>query len=374
MWRFGINDQGVRALSVFPTATNNTIFHVYRHDSSVNTAFSLAAQADHTAMFTGKDFAVTTNGTERFRVRDAGILLPGSVAAGSMTLTGTADLQGNIQVDTADTIDFDSGTDYTWGTLQPILGGAFAGNLSVGAGVNGSKLNVGSWTVAQNVVANQTLFGRNAYYDGAAWRYINTGGASAIRMNGALDDGSIIFSTAPSGTAGATPSAWDTTGQKVIIRNDGKVGMGGNMSPSEVLDVTGNVKASGSLTGATITATGNLTAKTFAATIPAATTYGATTTIDLSLGDSPSVTLTGNPTLAFSNPVAGQWHRLNLIQDATGSRTVTWPSTGLQCTFIKSDGTATATGPTLHTAASTRDTIVIHTLSTTSAECYAAGY
>jgi hypothetical protein len=38
------------------------------------------------------------------------------------------------------------------------------------------------------------------------------------------------------------------------------------------------------------------------------------------------MTLTGNVTLTFANAVAGQSMTLLLTQDATGSRTVTWPT------------------------------------------------
>lgn len=57
-----------------------------------------------------------------------------------------------------------------------------------------------------------------------------------------------------------------------------------------------------------------------------ATTDGATVTFDLSLGNIQTVTLGGNRTLAFSNTTAGQCVMLELKQDATGTRTVTWPA------------------------------------------------
>lgn len=61
------------------------------------------------------------------------------------------------------------------------------------------------------------------------------------------------------------------------------------------------------------------------------------------------VTLTGNATLTFSGVVTGQWFQITLIQDATGSRTVTWPS------GIKWPG---GTAPTLSTAANAIDTFI----------------
>jgi hypothetical protein len=54
-------------------------------------------------------------------------------------------------------------------------------------------------------------------------------------------------------------------------------------------------------------------------------TDGATLSVDWSNGSTQGVTLGGNRTFnAPTNAVAGQVYRLILIQDATGSRTVTW--------------------------------------------------
>lgn len=59
-------------------------------------------------------------------------------------------------------------------------------------------------------------------------------------------------------------------------------------------------------------------------------TDGATVTIDWSdktKGKIRTVTLGGNRTLAFSNPTQWQTIILRIVQDGTGSRTVTWPAT-----------------------------------------------
>lgn len=77
-----------------------------------------------------------------------------------------------------------------------------------------------------------------------------------------------------------------------------------------------------------------------------ADTDGATITFDLSASNIHTVTLGGNRTLALSNATTGQVFMLRLLQDATGSRTVTWFST------IKWAG---GTAPTLTTTASKAD-------------------
>jgi len=73
---------------------------------------------------------------------------------------------------------------------------------------------------------------------------------------------------------------------------------------------------------------------------------GATVTFDLDTGNIHEVTLEGNRILAISNEDEGQVFIIKLIQDATGSRTVTWFST------IKWAG---GSAPTLTTTATKAD-------------------
>jgi len=74
-----------------------------------------------------------------------------------------------------------------------------------------------------------------------------------------------------------------------------------------------------------------LNAPTISAPIATITTvdYGATSTFNLATGNGPiyNLTLAGNPTLAISNSSVGKVFIVRIIQDGTGSRTVTWFST-----------------------------------------------
>jgi len=85
-------------------------------------------------------------------------------------------------------------------------------------------------------------------------------------------------------------------------------------------------------------------------------TSGAAATIDLENGNFYKITLTANCTLTFSNPpasgTAGSF-TLFLVQDGTGSRTVTWPGTV---------DWAAATAPTLTTTAAAVDVLTFITL------------
>jgi len=109
-------------------------------------------------------------------------------------------------------------------------------------------------------------------------------------------------------------------------------------------------------------------AKTFRKTVQTWVTAidGATVTFDLSQGNLQKVTLGGNRTLAVSNVSTGQCFIIKLIQDATGSRTVTWWS-GI--TWITSGGTA----PTLQTAAGKIDTLGFICTGTNTYDGYVVG-
>jgi len=79
----------------------------------------------------------------------------------------------------------------------------------------------------------------------------------------------------------------------------------------------------------------------------------ATVTIDwsdITKGKIRDVTLGGNRTIAFSNVAVNQSLLINPIQDATGSRTITWPS------GINWPG---GTAPTLSTTANAIDSFLI---------------
>lgn len=92
---------------------------------------------------------------------------------------------------------------------------------------------------------------------------------------------------------------------------------------------------------------------------PQTLTDGATIAWNMAIGFNAKVTLGGNRTLATpTNPHIGLTYALEIIQDGTGSRTLTWPSSS-----IVDWGSAAA--PTLSTAAGKRDVVFLY--------CYDAG-
>lgn len=93
-------------------------------------------------------------------------------------------------------------------------------------------------------------------------------------------------------------------------------------------------------------------------------TDGVTITFDLSVSNIHTVTLAGNRTLALSNGKVGQCFIIRLVQDATGSRTVTWFST------IKWAG---GSAPTLTTTANKTDVLGFITTSSGNYDGFVVG-
>lgn len=82
-----------------------------------------------------------------------------------------------------------------------------------------------------------------------------------------------------------------------------------------------------------------------------------TVTVDLTVAQKQKVTLTGNCTIAFTAPNGPSNFVLKLIQDGTGTRTVTWPTEGVAAGNMAWVGSAK---PTLTTTAAGVDIISIY--------------
>lgn len=156
-----------------------------------------------------------------------------------------------MQYDGGSTVDYVWHDAYNGGaTSAELMRLTGNGNLGLGttspAPADGSArtFQIGDRTIFQSTVGEQTTFSNNAYYDGA-WKYKVSAYASAIRLNGLGNAGDITFTTAGSGTAGATISNWDSSLIRMVIRNGGNVGIG-TTSPAELLTIGGENGTSGS--------------------------------------------------------------------------------------------------------------------------------
>ncbi len=121
-------------------------------------------------------------------------------------------------------------------------------------------------------------------------------------------------------TAGGILSTTSTTGTGNIVRS---------ISPTLVTPVLGDASATslnaGTISSTNINVSGDVTAKRFKLTMPTAITAAATTNIDLSGGNVFTVNMGLNvTTLNLTNPVVGTY-LIKFVQDATGTRDVTFP-------------------------------------------------
>lgn len=205
---------------------------------------------------------------------------------------------------------------------------------------------------------------------------------TTINTYGVLTDVARTISVTHTFSASQTFSAGiAVTGNSTITGTLG--GLTGLTVASGGITVTGNSTITGtlgSLTGLTVasgtTAVQALTCTTFTPSglaqgaIAAYVRYsggdaGATPAINWSNGNVQRWRLTANATPTFSNPVKGAWYVLELQQDGTGSRTVTWSG----ATIVWPDGVT----PTLTTTANRKDVITLLCVDATSAGTYLGG-
>ena len=161
-------------------------------------------------------------------------------------------------------------------------------------------------------------------------------------FNGSIDNANVKAAAAIAGSKLNLTSGTGAITATGAVAITGATAITGALSVSTTLTQTGAASLA-----STLAVTGK---STFAATVQTITTAtdAATVTFDMSLGNIQQVTLGGNRTLALSNVSVGQCFIINLIQDGTGSRTVTFWGT------IKWDN---GTTPTLTTTASKTDTV-----------------
>lgn len=179
-----------------------------------------------------------------------------------------------------------------------------------------------------------------------------------------------IVSISTGGGGGAVTSVFTRTGDVVAATNDytfAQIGtkpttiVGYGITDAATLTGTQTL-TNKTLTSPTVAALANLTTNGFIKTSggtgtlavsvvsPTALTDGTTITWNVTTSSNATITIgaTGR-TLTITNPVAGEYYTVKVVQDATGSRTITtWP------TGIKWAGGA---APTLSTAANAIDII-----------------
>jgi len=232
-----------------------------------------------------------------------------------------------------------SGTVTLAGTLAVANGGTSLTTLTA------NNVILGNGASAPTFVAPSTL-GNVLTSNGTTWT------SSAPATGGTVTSASVVTANGFAGTvatATTTPAITLTTSITGVLKGNATA-ISAAVAGTDYVTPTGTE----TLTNKTVEAgtfTNGYTEEVFTGNSSTAIT------LDLANGTVQIITLTGNCVYTFPTPVAGKSFTLIHLQDATGSRTVTWPSTV---------DWPSATAPTLTATASKADKFVFTAISGTS--------
>lgn len=300
-------------------------------------------------------FEVQLNGTNKLWVNSAGSVCVGSAALATTATdgflyvptcsgvpTGAATAETGLTpliVDSADgrLYAYISGS---WENLTPSVGSISINTTTVTSGTSGYILYCNGTAVGAEQFVPPAHGGTGFDGSAAANGAIPIGNGTGFSLATLTQGSGITITNSPGGITIAA-----TAGGAVITVGSTSVTSG--TSGELLYDNAGTLGqlAATSSQGVTLTVSGG--DLTVAKTALHTATDGATVTFDLSVSDLHIETLGGNRTLALANVTVGLPFTIVLVQDGTGSRTVTWWS------GIRWSG---GTTPTLATGAGKADT------------------
>ena len=211
-----------------------------------------------------------------------------------------------------------------------------------------------------NTVSIQTASStNNGMLTSSDWQLFNNKqssmvGGTGVSISGGntINIGQAIANTNSPSFAGITLSSLNVSGIVAntaagVLTTVSTTGTGLVVKENTPTLITPNI---GAAIASSINATGDITAKRYKLTMPTATSAAATTNIDLSTGNVFTINLGANITsLTTSNAAVGTY-LIKFVQDATGSRTVSFPAA-----WKWAGGVA----PTLTTTASKLDIVTL---------------
>ena len=304
--------------------------------NAVDTDFQIRFKTGITDIGTATSTPLTFSygGSEQMRLTSTGLAIGTTSSTNKLLIDTAVSNAGSIQLPRGAFIGFSNAADNA--NSEYIY--ANGGNLELG--INGSTqlaltstglgLGTSSPAFKLSVQGNAIIGGANPYLAfgsdasvGATPTYIERNGTTGLQT----------FYNNGTGTNGAMAFVIGAGSEGMRLTSTG-LGLG-NTSPSYTLDVTG---------------TGRFT-KTVSFTEIDNGNSSTADTIDWTQGNKQKSTLTGNCTYTFTAPGSPTSLVFKLVQDATGSRTVTWPAA------VKWSG---GTAPTLTTTANKVDIITFY--------------
>jgi hypothetical protein len=187
-----------------------------------------------------------------------------------------------------------------------------------------------------NTISIQTATSSNSgILSSSDWQLFNNKQASMVAGIGVsisggntINIGQAISTTNSPSFVGLSLSGLNVTGivantASGVLTTVSATGTGQVVKENTPTLITPNI---GAATASSINSTGDITAKRYKLTIPAATTASSTTSLDLSTGNVFTINLSTNiSTLTLTNAAVGTY-LVKFVQDATGSRTVSFPA------------------------------------------------
>ena len=184
-------------------------------------------------------------------------------------------------------------------------------SIQTASSANNGMLTSSDWQLFNNKQSSMvggtgvSISGGNTINIGQAIANTNSPSFAGITLS-SLNVSGIVANTA----AGVLTTV-STTGTGLVVKEN---------TPTLISPNIGAAIAS------SINANGDITAKRYKLTMPTATTASSTTSLDLSTGNVFTINLSSNiSTLTLTNAVVGTY-LIKFVQDATGSRTVSFPA------------------------------------------------
>jgi hypothetical protein len=328
--------------------------------AALNTLNELAAALGNDA-----SFSTTVTNSIAAKLPLAGGTMSGAIAMGTSKITGLGTPTADADASTKAYVDTQSALKLS------LTGGTMSGAIAMGtAKITGLGTPTADADATTKLYVDGILGSATAAATSASAAATSASNASTSASNASTSAGNASTSaTAAAASATSAAASYDSFDDRYLgpkasaptVDNDGNTLLTGalywNSTSSQLFIWSGSAWTQAALTAgsfATLTGTETLTNKTIEAgtftngyTEETATANTSTAyTIDLANGSVQVLTLTGNCTFTFPTAAAGKSFIMLLKQDATGSRTATWPAA------VKWPG---GTAPTITSTASKLD-------------------